>query len=130
MGKYENKLENFNKALIKLDEVCKVYEKENDIIRDSIIKRFEITYELAWKTLKEYLENEGIVIDISSPRGVLKKSYQINIIDDEELWLSVIKDRNISTHQYNEEKVIELAEKIIKDYLALFIKLKDRLMKI
>ncbi len=130
MGKYENKLENFNKAVVKLEEVCNMYDNKNEILRDSIVKRFEFTYELAWKTLKEYLVNDGIPMDIPSPRNVFKLSYQFNIIDDEQLWLNIIKDRNVSTHQYNEDKINELVEVIIKDYLNLFIKLKDRLNNI
>ena len=72
-------------------------DKLNEAIRDSIIKKFEYTFELAWKTIKEYLEKEGYE-EISSPRKVLKQAFEINLIKNEEIWsnmLEKIKNRTL-----------------------------------
>ncbi len=127
MGKFIEKKENYNNAVERLQEICDKYDYEDDILRDSLIKRFEFSYETCWKVLKEYLAEEGIVPESYSPRAVFKSSYQIGIINDEQLWLNMIKDRNISTHEYNQDKITELAEKIVKDYLKLFIELDKKL---
>lgn len=89
--------------------------------RDSAIKRFELTFELAWKSSKEYLGRQGIVC--RSPRECLSEMFQLGKIGDNPLWLKMIDDRNLSVHTYNEK----LAEEIygrLKEYLRLFSTLK------
>ena len=72
MAKFETKLINFNNALQRLKEAAVELEKidASDVVRDGVIQRFEFTYELAWKTTKEYLEGLGIV-DRNSPKAVI-----------------------------------------------------------
>ena len=75
MSKFETKLTNFSNALERLKEAIEEFEKDNssNVIRDGVIQRFEFTYELAWKTTKEYLEDIGIV-DKNSPKAVIKEA--------------------------------------------------------
>ena len=72
MDKLDQQIEQFKKALIKLEEIIIV--QKNDIVRDSAIKRFEITVDLFWKMLKTYIEvNYGIIVN--SPKTVIKEAY-------------------------------------------------------
>jgi nucleotidyltransferase substrate binding protein (TIGR01987 family) len=85
--------------------------------RDSAIKRFELTFELSWKSLKKLLEARGIACN--SPRDCFEKAFHAGAIQDDPLWLKMIEDRNLSVHTYDEQ----LAEDIygrLKDYLPLF----------
>ena len=129
MSKLENKLENFANALKRLNEAVVESKQANasDVVRDGMIQRFEFTYELAWKTTKEYLEQLGIA-DLNSPKSVMKEAYARKIITDEETWLLIMKDRNLTPHVYREEVTIEIAERIMSRYVAEFEALLQKLV--
>jgi len=124
------KLINFNNALERLKEAVEEFKQNdtNDVIRDGVIQRFEFTYELAWKAAKEYLENIGIV-DRNSPKAVIKEAYAQKMLLNEQNWLLMLNDRNITSHVYKEEIVKEIAERIIGCYIAEFEKLLSELRK-
>ncbi|MFI3141918.1 MAG: HI0074 family nucleotidyltransferase substrate-binding subunit [Clostridia bacterium] len=125
MSKFENKFENLQKAIISLKVNRKFTPKskiEEQILQNSYMHSFEICYELAWKTLKDYLADNGIECQ-SMPRSVLKAAFQAEIIDDEQVWLQMIKDRNLASHQYNESYIIEIVERINDVYVGVFDKL-------
>lgn len=121
MSKFDTKLSNFQNALKRLREAAAVLTENNgsDVIRDGVIQRFEFTYELAWKTIKEYLENVGIV-DKNSPKAVIKEAYAQKLITNEQNWLIMINDRNLTSHIYNEEIAREVAERITGCYIIEF----------
>lgn len=73
---------------------------------DATIQRFEFTIELTWKFLKQVLLLKGI--NAKSPRDVLKEAYQIELINDEEIWLKMLNDRNLSSHTYDESLADEI----------------------
>jgi nucleotidyltransferase substrate binding protein (TIGR01987 family) len=117
------KLNHFKQAIENLEEVLK--ESKTDIVRDSAIKRYEICYELAWKTVQEKLKNQGLEV-CRSPKECFKQAFYQEWIDNELLFSDMIKNRNLTTHIYDSE----LAENVyldIKNYLPLF---KELLQKI
>ena len=112
----KSKLVSFNKAIENLSAILK--EAETQIVRDAAIKRYELCYELAWKSAQEALRAEGLEI-CKSPKSCFKQAFQQGWIEDEETCAEMIKNRNLTTHTYNEE----LAEEIynhLKKYLSLF----------
>ncbi|MDD2212853.1 MAG: nucleotidyltransferase substrate binding protein [Clostridia bacterium] len=128
MSKIKIKLSNFKKALQRLKEAAEEFQKDvsNDVIRDGVIQRFEFTYELAWKTTKNYLESIGIV-DKNSPKVVFKEAYEQKLLGHEENWLLMLNDRNMTSHVYKEEMAEEIAERIINMYIQ---ELEDLLCKL
>lgn len=119
----DNKLQNFINANLRLREaVLKFTQNSDDLFRDGLIQRFEFTYELAWKTLKNYLESIGIV-DRNSPKAVIKEAFAQKLIEDEDTWLLMIKDRNYTARVYNEELALEIAKRITTLYVDDFEKL-------
>ena len=78
--------------------------KENSldfkIYRDACIQRFQFTTELFWKVLKKFLNYEKI--NAKTPREVLQESYMIKIIQEENIWLEMMTDRNLTSHTYKE----------------------------
>ena len=128
MSKLENKITNFKNALQRLMEASEEYAKKDasDVIRDGLIQRFEFTYELAWKTTKEYLEDIGIV-DRNSPKAVIKEAYTQRLIDNEENWLLMLNDRNMTSHVYKEEMADEIAKRIVVNYINEFESLLQKL---
>lgn len=112
------KLEQFNKALTSLKTA--LAEPENPIVRDSVIKRFEFTYELAWKNVKVYL-NDKLGVDVFSPKDVFRELRTNSLISDEktETLLVMVDERNKIIHSYNEKFSNELYQRIKNDYFTL-----------
>ncbi len=112
----KSKLVSFIKAIENLRTV--LMETETQIVRDAAIKRYELCYELAWKSVQEALRAEGLEI-CKSPKSCFKQAFQQGWIEDEEICAEMIQNRNLTTHTYNEE----LAQNIynnLKKYLSLF----------
>jgi nucleotidyltransferase substrate binding protein (TIGR01987 family) len=108
------KINNYLHALDQLHLAVMIYEKNPDdaLYRDGLIQRFEFTVELAWKSIKEYLEDQGAVLGIASPRGVLKEAYAAGIIHDAEIWNQILTARNLMSHVYDEETAVSTARQI------------------
>ena len=113
MTKKENKLDNFKKAVKRLNDANTHYKTCGDeFARDALIQRFEFTFELAWKTLYETLAEQGLGAIIQSPRSVFQTAFQAGILDQGELWLDMLTARNSTAHQYNEEDAKQIADDI------------------
>ena len=108
----QEKLANYNKALQRLDEALAV-ENPNSFIYDSVIKRFEFTYELAWRLMKSYIEYQGGA-DVRFARDVFREAYAKGLIKEGEVWLQMLQDRNISSHTYNEDESKQIYERVKK----------------
>jgi nucleotidyltransferase substrate binding protein (TIGR01987 family) len=83
-----------------------------------IIQFFEISFELAWKVMKDYSEEIGFT-DVKSPRDAIKKSFETGIIDDGETWIKALADRNLSSHTYEEITANEIDNLIRTDYFKI-----------
>jgi len=128
MDSKNQKLLNYQNALNRLKEAVAAYKEENsgDVVRDGMIQRFEFTYELAWKTTKAYLEDIGLA-DRNNPKAVIKEAYVQKIISNEETWIQMLRDRNMTSHVYQEEVAAEIAERIANMYVREFESLLMRL---
>lgn len=124
--KAEESLINLEKALKRLEEALQ--EKEiNSLYIDGTIQRFEFSIELYWKTLKRLLAEEGI--ETKTPREALKQAYAIDWIQDEAVWLQMLRDRNETSHVYDEEKAKRIYGNIIRHFPVMnstFEKLRKR----
>lgn len=128
MSDYRQKFQNYVSALERLKEGINKFDGKNDLLRDGIIQRFEFTFELAWKALKTIFEDEGL-LGINSPKMVLKEAYLAELIKDEELWLSMLNDRNSTSHIYSANMSIEICNNIISNYIKPFEDLKEQIRK-
>ena len=101
--RWRQRFQNYAKAFALLRAI--VEEKDilslSDLEKEGLIKRFEFTLELAWKTLKDKMQEDGIVIDKISPKHVLKQAYHGKYINNIDIWLAMISDRNLMSHTYN-----------------------------
>jgi nucleotidyltransferase substrate binding protein (TIGR01987 family) len=111
------KQENLKRALTQLTEFAAT-EKPSKVERAGIIQAFEFTFEQFWKVMKERAEQHGF--EASSPRSAMKQAYKLGIITDEAAWLQMIKDRNLTTHVYNEGLAQEIYERILSLYVPAF----------
>ncbi len=102
--------------------------RTDEIYHMGIIRQFHLTFELAWKALREVLLIHGVnEAKTGSPREILKAGYKFYFISDEELWLEMLKRRNEAIHIYDANIAAELVNLIFDKYMAAFIKLRDEL---
>jgi len=119
------KIEQFNQAVERLKEA--VQTAKSQLEKDGTIQRFEFTVELLWKTLKAILSYQGI--ECYSPRDCIKKAYRYGIIDDDEIFLDMLEDRNLSSHIYSQTTAEEIFERIKIVYVKFLenLKLEERI---
>ena len=117
-----NNLKDFNQSIKRLEESLSI--EVNDIVRDSSIKRFELCFDLAWKSIKSFAKFKGI--ECFSPRDCFKSAFQIDLIEHDEKWLEMIKDRNLPAHLYKKSHAQEAYSRL-PDYLILFKNLHQKL---
>lgn len=99
-----------------------IEEGNGDIVLDVAAKRFEFTYEMAWKALKRLLDFLGI--DARTPRAIFKEAYAQGLITDEQVWLDMIEMRNLSSHIYDEHEISRLLTQLER-FLSAFEQLLD-----
>lgn len=107
------RINNFKKALNRLEEGIK--KAKDSLDKDGVIQRFEFTVELLWKALRSILLYQGI--ECYSPRNCIKEAFKANLINDDEIILDMIEDRNIFSHVYDEDKSELIFERIKNVYL-------------
>lgn len=125
--RWQQRFENFEKALIQLSAGLEI-ENPSDLEREGIIQRFEYTFDLAWKTLKDFFEYQGYQ-DLTGSRDTFREAFKQGIISDGEIWMEMIESRNLTSHVYDEATAKEIFETVKEKYFPLYIKLKDRLEK-
>jgi len=121
---FERALERFRIVVAERDRW--VAEGNGDIVLDVAVKRFEFTYEMAWKALKRFLDYLGI--DARAPRPVFKEAYAQGLLSDEQVWLDMIEMRNLSSHVYDEQEISRILLELER-YLAAFDSLLKQLRK-
>ena len=128
---YEEMLEKRKKVLAKATERLKeaLNEKETEIAIDGTLHRFEFTFELAGKTMKDLMEYNGIIETTGSPREVLRTAFQNGLIEDGETWIDMMLDRNKLSHLYDEETSRKIYKDIKEKYIVLIEKLNEELEK-
>lgn len=123
MKRLNERFQDFSNALKRLEEATQ--EVPSEIVIDGTIQRYELTFELAWKTMKDYLEYNGIVNDIASPRGIIQQAYASKVIDNGEIWIQMMLDRNSLSHLYDEGKSRIIYNNIRNKYILELKKLKQ-----
>lgn len=120
---------NYRRALARLTDAVQQYEDEglNELEQQGLIQGFEFTFDLAWKSLQDFLRQEGFDDVNSNPNAVITKSLEEGYIKNEEGWKNLKKSRDLASHTYNEETAIDIIENIIELYHSLFIQLETRL---
>ncbi|ASJ20261.1 nucleotidyltransferase substrate binding protein [Brachyspira hampsonii] len=118
--RWKQRFNNFSKAYKLLNSVFeeRKIEELSILEQEGVIQRFEYTYELAWKTLKDYLEYNGNLnnIDITA-RNVFKEAYSAGIIKEQGIFIDMMLSRNLLSHTYDFARFKEIIIKIENDYL-------------
>ena len=119
------RLQNWNKALAQLNRFI-ARETLNDLEEQGLIQSFEYNHELAWKTQKNYLEDQGYTA-LYGAKNVARKAFEVGLVDNGALWLDMIKSRNLSSHTYHEAITRNIINAITDEYYAAFCQLNKTL---
>ncbi len=115
--RWKQRFQNYEKAMGYLEQALQI--PNPDIVQKAgIIQFFEMSFELAWNMVKDYLEDQGFV-DIKSPRGALKKAFEMNILENGHDWMDLLQDRNLTAHTYDEQKATEMELLIQNKYFPI-----------
>jgi len=128
--RWQQHFANYRKALARLAEAVELRQQRELTLleRQGLIKAFEFTHELAWNTLKDYLEFKGFEGLIGS-RDATRTAFKTGLIEDGENWMEMIKSRNQTSHAYHEDKAREIEEMTVRHYCALFLQLEATLLE-
>ncbi len=115
--RWHERFDNFKLALANINETndCIQQNGLNKIYTMALIQAFEIVFELAWKTMKDYLEYEGIKTD--TPRQTIKTAFLRNLIPDGQIWIDMMEARNKTSHTYNESLAKSLTNEVTDKFL-------------
>ncbi len=125
MKRFIERKQDLTNATKRLKEALE--QEETDIVIDGVLHRYEFTFEIAWKTLKDYLEYLGIPMNTGSPREVIKESFAHNLISDGETWIKMMLARNSLSHLYDEETSRQIYVAIKNEYIHELEKLVESL---
>jgi len=125
------RLSNYSKALKRLKDAVDLGKERplSDLEKQGLIQAFEFTHELAWKTLKDLLENRGNS-EIYGSKDASRKAFQLGLIENGEDWMDMIKSRNLTSHTYDEETAEKIVSAVRGQYIHEFIKLETRLTQL
>ena len=125
MERWKERLKSYSKALFQLESALQ--QKQFSVLeKDGVIKRFEFTFELAWKTLQDKLYDEGY-LTTKGPKPVIKQAFSNGMITDGQAWIDMLTDRNNSTHLYDESAAVSIFDRIQTIYYNLLQELKLKL---
>ncbi len=128
--RWRQRFQNFERAFTvfqrRVDE-CNQFNEE--VYQMALIQAFEVVQELSWKVLKDYLENEGYD-KVSNSRQVFRTAFQEELItEDAEIWMNSIKNRNLTSHTYDEDTADEILKFILNDFYPVVRNLYHKLKK-
>lgn len=123
--RWQQRFINFNKAFNQLAKFIK-HEELNEMEEQGLIKAFEYTYELSWKTLQDLLRDKGYR-QIAGPKPVIEQSFQDGYISNGKGWMRMHQSRNLASHTYDEETAAEIIKGIRSEYFLLLQDLMTRL---
>lgn len=121
------RFQNYQKAFAQLTQAVDLSRQRalSKLEQQGLIQGFEYTHELAWNTLKDFLEARGAAAIFGS-RDTTRAAFTAGLIDQGEVWMQMIQSRNQSTHTYNEEMMTQIVTAVIQTYMAEFTKLQSK----
>lgn len=127
--RWKQRLENFGMAMARLHEALQGIEKEphNHLYQIALIGAFQFTFELAWKTMKDFLSYSGV--QVSLPREVIKQGFHHHLIQNGQIWIDMFEDRNLMAHVYQEQAAVNAGKNIREHYASAIEQVYNDLLK-
>ena len=120
--RWQYRFDNYRRAFLLLREAVERMESASltQLEKEGLIQRFEYTWELAWKVLKDYLEQQGVVLETVTPLAVVRAAFAARLIADGDGWIQALETRNRMAHTYDFAVFERAIESIRATYLPLF----------
>jgi nucleotidyltransferase substrate binding protein (TIGR01987 family) len=122
--RFSQRLDDYSRALVRLGEALAA--QDTDLALDASIQRFEFTFELAWKSMKLWLDQQGGQV-VGTPKQTLGLALEAGLITDGNAWSNLLRNRNLTSHTYDEGLAVEVREYLRTEGLGLFQALEARL---
>ncbi len=124
--RWKQRFQNFDRGFVLLREALERKPEALSMLeKEGVIQRFEYTFELAWKTLKDYLEEGGLIISPLTPRQVIKEAFAAKVISEGEVWVNMLDHRNLLSHTYDSAVFEQAVEAIAGRYLPAMAKMHE-----
>lgn len=119
--RWRQRFSNFNKAFAQLGAAVELSKTRplSKLEEQGLIQAFEFTHELAWNTLKDFLESRG-TLDLYGSKDATRSAFKLGLIEDGETWMDMIRSRNLTSHTYDESTAAAIVTAIIQNYYAAF----------
>ena len=119
--RWRQRLQSFRKAFAQLSNAAATAKARDlsDLEQQGLIQAFEFTHEVAWKTIKDFLESRGSR-GLYASKDATREAFAQGLIKDGEEWIAMIESRNQTSHTYNEELADEIADAILSRYVPQF----------
>ncbi|MFO7535272.1 MAG: nucleotidyltransferase substrate binding protein [Kiritimatiellia bacterium] len=122
--RWKQRFQNFDRAVILLKEPFeRPLEALSDLEKEGTIQRFEMALELAWKTMKDYLEHGGVVVQPLTPRNVIKEAFAARLLSDGQVWIDMLDHRNLLSHTYDRPTFEKVVLAVRDRYLPVIVEL-------
>lgn len=125
--RWRQRFQNFNKAFSQLSGAVALAQQRplSELEQQGLIQAFAFTHELAWNTLKDFLQERGAA-DLFGSKDATRQAFAAGLIENGEIWMAMIQSRNLTTHTYDQTTADEIARAITTRYVAEFGKFEKR----
>lgn len=129
--RWVQRLAHFSQAYTQLKEAVELAQvrKLSKLEEQGLIQAFEYTHELAWNTLKDFLEEHG-ARNLYGSKDTTREAFKRGLIDNGEAWMDMINSRNLTSHTYNESTAAQIASAILEVYFPEFSAFQEQMAKI
>lgn len=122
---------NYKKALKQLMEAVELTKERelSNLEKQGLVQAYEFTQELSWKVLKDFMQSRGIQ-DLFGSKDAVREAFKIGVIENGDIWMDMIKSRNLTSHTYNESAIEEVVDLIVNKYYEEFKNFNQRMDKL
>lgn len=129
--RFVQRFNNFLKAFVQFEKAVKLAKSRefSDLEKQGLIQAFEYTHELAWNVLRDFLQADGAK-EIYGSKSATREAFKVGLINDGEIWMEMVEDRNATVHTYNQDVSEKISVKIVKKYFDEFVLFKKKFEKL
>ncbi|MCP4423426.1 MAG: nucleotidyltransferase [Chloroflexi bacterium] len=119
--RWQQRFSNYTKALAQLRHAVELAQQRSlsKLEEQGLIQAFEFTHELAWKTLKDFLEERGIQ-NLYGSKDVARQAFKAGLIENGQIWMDMIQSRNLTSHTYDEATAAQITTSVRRNYFPEF----------
>jgi nucleotidyltransferase substrate binding protein (TIGR01987 family) len=126
--RWQQRFDNLQRAFALLQDAVQENARTpgSKLVQMALIKAFEMTFELSWKTMKDYLTHNGM--DVKLPREIIKQAFATALVSDGQVWIDMLQDRNLMAHTYDDARAALAVEHICTRYVAAMAQLQQHFL--